>query len=173
MSNVLKKREKVILCLTIIIVIFSIAFHFVIGPVLEKYDALAKEVNVSESRLKKYLALLNRKGEIQNQYGRFSSNADSVMDGKDAPSITMANLENLAKSAGIKIIDIRPETSKKGDLIVIELRTEGAVDSYGKFIYDIETSLFLLKIKRLQFTAKTNTASLEGVFTISQPVILK
>jgi Tfp pilus assembly protein PilO len=73
MNNVLKKREKVILCLTIIIVIFSIAFHFVIGPVLEKYDALAKEINVSKNRLKKYLTLLSRKGEIQNRYGRFSS----------------------------------------------------------------------------------------------------
>jgi hypothetical protein len=85
----------------------------------------------------------------------------------------MANLENLAKGAGIKIVDIRPETSRKSDSIIIELRTEGSIDSYGKFIYDVETSLFLLKVKRLQLTAKPNTASLEGVFTISQPVILK
>ncbi len=173
MHKMLKKREKIILYVTIIIVFFSITFNFLISPVLEKYEALAKEINVSRNRLKKYMMLLVRKDEIQNRYGRFSSKLNSAADNKDALLITMANLENLAKDAGIKIIDIRPQASRKGDLIIIELRTEGSVDSYGKFIYDVETSLLLLKVKRLQFAAKPNTAALEGAFTISQPIIFK
>ncbi len=173
MHNVLKKREKIILYITIGIIFFSIAFNFITAPVLGKYDMLNKEISLNKIRLKKYLTLLNQKDEIQNKYGKFSSNLELATDTKDTLVVAMATLENLAKTAGVRIIDIRPQAAVKGDTVVIDLRTEGTIEGYTKFIYDVETSLLLLKVKRLQLTAKPNIAVLEGIFTISQPVILK
>ena len=173
MHNVLKKREKVILYLTIGIIFFSIAFNFIIAPVLSKYDTFNKEINLNKIRLKKYLTLLSQKDEIQNKYGRFSSNLELATGTKDTFVVAMATLENLAKGASVRIIDIRPQAAAKGGAVIIELRTEGKIEGYTKFIYDLETSLLLLKVKRLQLTAKPNMALLEGVFTVSQPAILK
>lgn len=173
MHSVLKKREKIILYITIGIIFFSLAFNFVIAPVLGKYGVLSKETNLNKTKLKKYLKLLNRKAEIQNKYRRFSSGAELEADTKDILVAAMATLENLAKGAGIRIIDIRPQAAVKGNTVIIDLRTEGPIEGYTKFIYDVETSLLLLKVKRLQLTAKPNVAALEGIFTVSQPVILK
>jgi len=173
MHNVLKKREKVILYLTIGVIFFSIAFNLLIAPVLGKYDAINKEVNLSKTRLKRYLKLLSQKNEIQNKYNKFSSNLTLPTDTKDTLIVAMATLENLAKGASVRIIDIRPQAVPKDDKIIIELRMEGSIEGYSKFIYDVETSLLLLKVKRLQLTAKPNMTALEGVFTIVQSFILK
>jgi len=161
------------LYITIGTIFFSIAFNFIIAPVLNKYDSFNKEINLNKVKLKKYLTLLSQKDEIQNKYGGFSSNLELATDTKDTLVAAMATLENLAKTAGIRIVDIRPQSAAKRDNVIVELRTEGTIDGYTKFIYDVETSLLLLKVKRLQLTAKPNIAALEGIFTISQPVILK
>ena len=52
--------------------------------------------------------------------------------------------------------------------ILIDLRTEGTQEGYLKFFYNIENSLALLRIKKFRLTAKTNTQTLEGSFSISQ-----
>jgi len=173
MHSILKKREKIILYMTIGIIFFSITFNFIIAPVLGKYDTLLGEINLSKIKLKKYLTLLAQKNEIQNKYSRFSANPSPATDTKDNLVVVMAALENIAKSAGVRIIDIRPQPQSRGDAVIVELRTEGSMDEYTKFIYDAETSLFLLKINRLQFTAKPNMTALEAMFTITQPVISK
>ncbi|MCK9614252.1 MAG: hypothetical protein M0R48_01965 [Candidatus Omnitrophica bacterium] len=173
MHNVLKKREKIILYVTIGIIFFSIAFNFLIAPVLDKYDTLNKEVNLNKTKLKKYLKLLGQKTEIQNEYNKFSSSLALPVDTKDTLVVAMTTLENLAKGASVRIVDIRPQASPKDDKIIIELRMEGSIEGYSKFIYDVETSLLLLKVKRFQLAAKSNMIGLEGVFTIIQPVVLK
>lgn len=173
MQSVLKKREKIILYVTIGIIFFGVVFNFVIAPVLGKYDAINKEANLNRIKLKKYLMLLAQKDQIQKKYGKFSSNLELATDTKDNLVATMATLENIAKTAGIRIVDIRPQAVPRGDAVIVDLRTEGTVEQYTKFIYDVETSLLLLKVKRLQLTAKPNMTTLEGLFTISQPVISK
>lgn len=165
----LKKRERIILYLTIGVIFFGVAFNLVISPVLEKYDLLSKEINTDKIKLKKYLTLLSQKSEIQNKYGGFSGGNISAQDTKDNLVLAMAALENIAKNSGIKIVDIRPQAGVKGNDVSVELRTEGEMEQYTKFIYDAETSLYLLKVKRLQLTAKPNKSGLEGTLTITQP----
>lgn len=169
----LKKREKLILYITITVVFLSVVFNFIVFPLAAKYGTLNREINFNKTKLRKYLQLLNQKQEIENKYGRFFSNQGSFSDSKNNLVAAMATLETLAKNANIKIIDIRPQTISKGDKVIIELRTEGQIEAYTKFIYDTEASLSLFKIVRLQLAAKANKTALEGAFTITQPVISK
>jgi len=171
MHKILSVREKLILSVTIIIAIFSIGFNFIIGPVLSKNAMLNKEIDVTRAKLKKYLSLLGQKEYIQNKYNKFSEILLSTNIGKDASVSALSEIESLAKEANIQIIDIRPESSKTVDLYkesLIELRTEGEMESYLKFLYSIENSTSLLAIKNFQLNAKPNSQVLEGNFSISQ-----
>jgi hypothetical protein len=92
---------------------------------------------------------------------------------QDSLVAALSELQNLAKNAKIRIIDLRPQqvakTNKKsGKEITIDMRAEGSMEGYLKFIYDIENSLWVLHIKKFQLLAKNNSSALEGVFTISQ-----
>jgi hypothetical protein len=79
-------------------------------------------------------------------------------------------LEALAKDAGINIVDIAPQPAQdqsgKNNEVGIDLKTEGQVEGYLKFIYSMEKSLSLLRIKRFQLNVKPNSQLLEGNFSI-------
>jgi len=173
MQKVLSKREKIILYFIFAIFPFSIVFNFLIAPVLNKYEFLNKEIAVNRTKLTRQLRLLSKKEAIQSRYSRFSSKLKPLNQEQDTYLMVLSELENLAKDANIRIIDIRPEKTGQGKTggyneILINLRTEGGIEEYMKFIYNVENSLGLLKIKRLQLTSKLNNQWLEGDFSISQ-----
>lgn len=171
MHRIFNKRERLFLYITIIVVIFSVIFNFLIVPVLKKNDALNKEISTAKAKLKRYLRLLSQKEYIQSKYSKLARGANQSESGQDTPVGTLSELKELAKGAGILIIDLRPESGRDINLykeISINLRTEGAIENYLKFIYDIENSLSLLRIKRFQLNARPNTQLLEGIFAVSQ-----
>lgn len=172
MIRVLSRRERVILYATAGVIIFAAIFNFLLAPVLTKNDNLNKEINLKRAKLKKYLWLLSQKEAIQGKYSKFSSAPGGLGQEQDALVSALSELENLAKNSGVKIIDLRPQQPAGGrDLyreILIDLRTEGEMAGYLKFIYELENSLSLLRIKKFQLSAKPNSTILEGSFSISQ-----
>jgi small-conductance mechanosensitive channel len=169
MHSIFKKRERIILYIAIAVIFFSLLFNFLLSPVIEKYDILNKKINLNQAKLQKYQALLNSKNEIENKYAKLSLSSEPLKDMTDPTVASLAALENLAKNADIKLLDIRPEQNqKKNNQNTIELRAEGSMEGYTKFIYNIGNSLMLLKIRRFQIAAKPNAQSLEGTFTIIQ-----
>lgn len=171
MQKIISKREKIILYATIGVIVFSIGFNFLFAPLLIKNDNLNKEINISRAKLRKYLRLLSQKDSIQSKYSKLSADFKVSTRQEGALVTTLSELENIAKNSNIRIIDIRPQAPKSSDLykeVIIELRTEGAMESYLNFIYTMENSLLLLRIKKIQLSAKPNTSNLEGLFSISQ-----
>lgn len=172
MQKVLSKREKIILILTVAIVIFSLAFNFLIGPLWDKNDALNREMVSVRLRLKKYLRLLKEKDALQIKYSAVSTQFNVPEAQSEALVGVLAELENIAKNALVRIVDIRPQSAagSRGPYkeALIDLRTEAGMEGYIKFIYDIENSLSLLKIKRFQLSSQPNNQLLAGIFSISQ-----
>lgn len=172
MLKILTQREKIIFYVTTGVITFAVSFNFLIAPVLTKNDALNKEINITRAKLKKYLWLLDQKDNIESKYSRFSSAFGVDGQQKNMQVGSLSELESLAKEADIRIIDIRPQSGSKGpglySQVIVDLRAEGTMEGYFKFIYSIENSFLLLKIKGFQLTAKPNTQLLEGVFSISQ-----
>ena len=170
MIKVLTKRERKILYLTTGVIIFSIVFNILIAPFFKKNEDLNKEINLTRAKLRKYLWLLAQKETIQDKYKKLSPNF-KLSGQEDTIVSVLSELENLAKNANIHIVDIRPQSSKSSNLykeFSIDLRAEGDMEGYLKFIYDIEHSLLSLTVKRLQLSIKPNTQVLEGAFTIAQ-----
>jgi hypothetical protein len=166
MIKVLNKRERGILYLAVSVFLIAVCFNFFISPLLSRNALLNKEINVARAKLKRYLRLLNQKEQIKNKYTGKLNMPEGLAENPLA--LTLAELDSLAKDTNIRIIDIRPQAAARKKEVVIDLRAEGTLDGFMKFIYDVETSLALLQIKRLQFSSKPETASLEATFTISQ-----
>lgn len=172
MQKILTKREKLILYFIGTIFIFSIAFNFLIAPVLNRYELLNKEIAAGRLRLARYLSLKGKKENIQGKYSKFAAAFKSFSQQQDTYLAVLSELENLAKGANVRIVDIRPQKSLSQGAasyseITVDLRAEAGIEEYMKFIYDIENSLWLLKIKRLQLVSKPNSQALEGNFSIS------
>ncbi|MDD5195110.1 MAG: hypothetical protein PHQ96_05510 [Candidatus Omnitrophica bacterium] len=175
MHHFITKREKLLLNSTMGVIIFGLAFHFIINPIFSENDNLNKELTVTRTKLKKYLWLISHKDVITENYKTFTS-AYKNSEAHQPQVTALTEIEDMAKGAGIRIIDIRPQISTSGpsqEEIFVEIRTEGDMDGYLKFLYDVEDSLSLVKIKKFQLTAKPNTQSLEGSFSLSRPFTLE
>lgn len=168
MQKIVTKREKAIFYITVGIIIFSIVFNFFIAPVLKRVETLNKETDIIRRKLKKYIRLLSQKAHLQDKYSKFALEQNLSNVDTDTSVSAISILQALAKGANIHILEIRPQTSGNLKEILTDLRTEGTIEDYLKFIYNIENSLMLLRIKRFQLNAKPNTQSLEGNFSILQ-----
>jgi len=169
MQRVFTKREKIIFYLTIGLAIFGVLFKFLLGPMLTRNESLNKEINYNRAKFKKYLWLISQKENLQGKYKKFYQ---SEKISSDITISALSELEQLGKASGVRIIDIRPEGITQGKdfykELLIDLRTEGAMESYLKFIYEIENSISLLIIKKLKLTARPLSTLLEGSLSISQ-----
>lgn len=172
MLKILSKRERIILYATIAVIVFAIGFNFLIAPLLTKNDVLNKEIGLTRTKLKNYLRLLAQKDYLETKYSSLSLNLKISAESLDPMTGALAEVEELAKNANIRIIDIRPQTLRLSDLypaVLMDLRSEGTMEGYLRFIYNLENSPSLLRIKKFQLSARTNTPNLEGSFSISSP----
>lgn len=170
MQRLFTKREKIIFYLAATVIVFYVIFNSLLEPVFSKNAELNKQINFTRARLIKYSRLLRQKEKIQGRINKFSSKIN-VSEKQDKLMSVLSELENLAKVANVRIVDIRPQASRGLNTykeLQIDLRTEGAMENYLKFIYDIENSLLLLKINRFQLTALPASGLLEGNFSLSQ-----
>lgn len=172
MQRLFTRREKVILSIIIALAVFSVFFNFFIAPILKKNSTLNKEISITRTKLKKYLWLVSKKEQIQEKYGKLAMDLKLPGKGEDASVTALSALESLAQSANIRIIDIRPQVSTKSIGLykesIVDIRVEGEMRNYLEFIFNLENSFTLLRIKRFQLSAKPNSQFLEGSFSISQ-----
>lgn len=173
MQRIITKREKTILFFTVGVVVFSILFNFAIVPLLNTFDTATKEIGVTAAKLEKYRHLLARKEYIERIYGKFSRDISTLGQSEGSLVEVLSELEKIAKDSGVRIVDIRPQNpgnEQNQKEVLVDLRTDGIMEQYLKFIYKIENSLSLLRIRRFQLLAKPGDKGLEGTFSISQPL---
>jgi hypothetical protein len=170
MPRIFKKREKIIFYLVVALVAASVGFNLIMEPLLAKDKLLSSEINAGRLKLKKYAQLLAQKETIENDFNKFSVPLNN--SGSQVASVSaLSEIENLAGAANIRIVDLRPQSAKTIEgykEILIELKAEGKIEDYLKFIYAVENSLFLLKIKRFVLTARVGPGLLEANLSISQ-----
>lgn len=175
MIKFFNKKEKTVFYLIAFILLLAIYFNFVIMPILDKGLSLNIEINYTKDRLIRDIKLLSKKQQlIGNSSAGLKPLLNLYNQKEDSVLLVLSELEKMAGSSKIRIIDMRPQVSIAQKKILIDLRGEGSLESFMKFIYELETSPVLLQIKKLQFNARPEATNLEGFFSISQiPLVQK
>ena len=168
MLKILSGREKIIFFAALFTVIAGFIFNFFVLPVVKKNGLLDRQIFLAQEKLYKYSLLLKQKVYIQDKYQKLSLGRIVAQNNKDPLVSALSEIEAIAKQANIRIIDIRPSEAKKQRVASIDFRAEATLEAYIEFMYNIESSLSLLRIEKFQLNAKPNTEALEGTFSISK-----
>jgi len=175
MKKLLTKRERFFVYITASAIIFAISYNRVIEPLMDKSKDLNKEISSKEIKLKKYKGFLGQGEQLEKVYKKYLLPEDNSADIQDTFLGTLRELEKLARTSSIAILDIRPDQKKRGKGSLgestIKLKTEATLKNYLTFIYKMENTPSLLKINKLQLSSKTNSDFLDGRFTIGQILI--
>lgn len=171
MLQVLSTREKIILAFTILVIVFSVLFNLLFSPLLAKNAELSGQIKIAEARIRKGYRLLSQKEALLKRFNSLPEAIKRTLSGEDTSVGILSEIERVAKASLLRIIDIRPQTGEGGlssKKTVIWLKTEGNIENYLKFIYDIENSLSFLKISEFQLSSQGGKQALEGTFLISE-----
>jgi len=162
------RREKIIFSITVGVIACAVVFNYLIIPVFERDSRLTKEISLAEAKLQRFRWLLSQKDSLNEKYNGAGSKLGAGED--NSVMAALSELEVLAKSSGIRIVEIRPEASSftrgQSRESLIELRAEGQIQGYIRFMYEIESSLSLFSIKKLQIVSRGSAGNLEARFTI-------
>jgi hypothetical protein len=171
MQKFLTKREQLIFYLTMGVIAFGVLFNIFLSPLLQEYDNLNREINLTRSKLQKYSRLISQKDYILAKYDKLSSVLKLPQENESGVLSALSEMENIAKASNVHIVDIRPQSQRGGSAYkeaYIDIRAEADLANFLRFIYGIENSFSVLKIKKFQINARPGSTALEGIFTISQ-----
>jgi len=160
----LSKRERLILTLCIGIIALSILYAFVLEPFVNMWSGLNSEIESARLKLKKSTEILKRRREIAERYKNLSGYI-KPQSGSDEEEIAqlLSEIEKLANTSNVRITDIKPKAARRSGyykIYVVEVESEGNISTFTKFIYEIQNSPQLLKVKKLSLNMKGITDNL-------------
>lgn len=174
-SNV-TKRERNLCYLTIFLIIIWIAYGFVIRPIRVKWKELNEKIELTGLKLEKNQMMIDRKEAIQREYERYALPVRMTSSEEEEMAKFLTEIESLANSSSVYIIDIKPRPIKKIKFYkkyIVELNAEGDITQISKFIYDIQNSHQLLKIDAFSLGIKgVGTNFLKCHILVSKILIL-
>lgn len=153
----LSKREKRLFYLTIAIILFWMAQGFVIKPIIIKWKEIDEKISMSVLKLEKNNKIISRQERIKREYENYASNVKMAGSDEEEMAKFLTEIESLARSASVRIVDIKPRPIKKVQLFkkyIVELVAEGDIAQVSKFIYDIQNSPQLLKVDKFSLGTK-------------------
>ncbi len=174
MLKILTKREKTMLRVAAAAIACGVYAGLFLAPALKKNDALNAKMRLTATKLQRYTQLLSQKDAIRKEYGRFISDLKTAGKKEDTMVSTLSELEGYAGNASIRLTDVRPQPAKNEGaykVILIDVRAEGSMENFLKFIYSLENSLSLLRVERLQLGSLPNSQALQGNLSISKLAI--
>lgn len=127
-----------------------LAQRWVLRPALKNGRLLDDQLAVRESRLFRDLSLLARRAEIERDFQRLPASAKK--GGPASPTSLLQEIESYARSAGVRIQDIRPASQgRRGSSVTAVFECPWPV--LARFISGLEADAGLV-IERASLTAR-------------------
>ena len=159
----LSKKEKIGLVAAAIVVALVIIDRLVISPIGNRVRRLNQEIKFSETKLSRDLRNINNKDLIEREYNKYKNyvKKTSASDEEDVANV-LGEIEALARSSGVSLVDIKPQAPKQTDLYkeyAVEVEVEGGMEQVITFLHNLNSSTHLLRTLKLRIGLKERESS--------------
>ena len=160
----LSKKERIGLVAALIVIMVVLVDKLVISPFGEKVHRINQEIDFSEKKLSRDLRNINNKDIIESEYKKYKNyvKKSSASDEEDVANI-LAEIEALARSTGVNLVDIKPQATKQADFYkeyAIAVEVEGSMEQVITFLHNLNNSTQLLRSVKLRIGLKSKESSL-------------
>ena len=171
----LSKKEKRLAKIVAALVFLAFFYSVMVEPIAKSWIKLDREILAKKSSLRKNLKMLSEDKMVETQYAEFSKLAKaSHLKEEDATS-ALVDLEKIAKDAAVFIVTIRPQSTRDAGHareIVLSVSAEAEIDSFSKFLYEVEKPEHFMRIKRFTVvSASKESRGMKCTFLISKLLI--
>jgi len=168
----LNSRETMILIITLGLVVFFLAFQFVVKPMHEKAAGINDQLRVVRAKLLKARQMVAQKSLVEARYQHLVD-LIGVVDSEDAQMPTIVTkIESAARESNIHIANIQPQKSavlKEARFLTVELEIDGQWLDIVNFLNLIQQQPNFYFINELNLEKYSGTvSSLRGRIVVSR-----
>ena len=167
----ISRREKKVVGITGGILCVILLYAFGIQPFLRQWRQAASEMVLLEVKLKRAALLAKKKSSIEEEFKTYGALLHPQESGQ-MKTQALAEIEKTSREQSLKVLEMRPlPTRRQGPFqeYLIEVSLEGTMDQLVQFIYQLQGTIALLRVERLQISAKGPQGSLlKAVMTVSR-----
>ena len=161
----LGNREKILAGAFGTFVLLFLIERFMLTPFLDRLDILDTETEAHEKKIGRLLSIDSQREEITKIFSDVKPYTEIGRTDEDALSVIMKKVEEVAKSSGIILVNMKPDmSSEKAEggckTRRLELSIEGSQKNIVKFVYQLENSKYPLSISKLDFKIKDRETNL-------------
>lgn len=168
-------RERTLVVATILILLSTVSYGFIIEPLLRAYSDLKFKIATDAKKLEKSERLIHMKDAIIAEYERYSKILKPARSDEEEIASMLKVIEATARNDNVYIMNIRPQPLKEEELhkiFSLELSAEAQIERLMKFIYDLQTGTDLLRVRRLTIRAgAAKSGQLKALMIITKPAI--
>ena len=168
----LSQREKLLLFSTLGILLAAGMYGLMLEPLVSKWKSLNEEIVQKTILLNKNLRTLQKEKPIREEFEKYSQHTG--FEGTDEETIAslLKVIEEKASATSTYITNIRPRPIRETPFykeFIFEVIAESSLDQLAKFIFELQNSKELLKVRRMTLTMKSSKRqALKGVMEISK-----
>jgi Tfp pilus assembly protein PilO len=175
MLSKFSKREQSMVIMTVAITAATLSYVFIVEPIMEAYATIDRKIKTYTVKIQKGQSLLMREEVILAQYKKYADLIRPALTDEEEIAAMLKVIEEIASQNQIQITNIRPQPVREGEFykeLIFELSAESDVRQLGKFIYEIQGSGNILRVKRLIMTSSVRPKQpLKVTMEISKPAI--
>ena len=171
----LSKRQRVLLGVTVALVSLAALQQFVYGPIVDRFHELDEEVLLKEGQLRRNLKTLATREAVLKS-APSSAYASTVRSPEEAIGGLLAEIEELARKAGLTLVNVRPKPATKIDVgtqYPVELEFETEMSPLIKFIHGLHSSNHLVRVSQLRLDPKGGRGPQVKVYLLITKTVLQ
>lgn len=154
----LSKVERIGLVVAAFVIIAVFVDRLVVNPLGVKLRRMNKEIALSEKKLAYDLRNIQNRDLIEGEYKKHKDfvKKSAVSDEEDVSNM-LAEIEALARSAGVDLVDIKPLAPRQVDFYKeysAEVTIEGGMEHIVTFLHQLNGSPQLLRAVKLRLGVK-------------------
>jgi Tfp pilus assembly protein PilO len=158
----LKKREKLLLAVTVTVVVVG-ANYLLATPLSRKWTGLERQLKNHQETLAMIKATLQREPGWQEEYDQLRQRVGQTTQQFQATSDVLKKIEEVGAATGIIISNRRPLPAVEKDVyreLPVQCTFEATIESLVKFLHGIQTGAGFMSVETLQISGKPDNPSI-------------
>jgi len=161
----LNKKEKIlVISFSVLIFVFLIE-RFIVSPFSDKLESASIKISAQEEKIARLYYMESQKQAITDAFEKAKTYIVTRENEEGSFPTIMNKIEEFAKSTGIIILKMKPETTEENEwrkyrIRRVTLSVEGYLNEIIGFLYKLENSDYPLNINRLDLKSKSRATNL-------------
>jgi len=152
-------RERYLLAGALLVILILFADFAVVKPLWNYHISLGERMVVQEKRLIRNLLNINRKEKVEREYEKLRHWIHPPSTDEEEIGKMLSEIEQKARKNKVTLVDMKPRETKAKEFYKeyrVELDAEMPMDSWVKFVYQVEAldQLMLLTVTKLTYKGK-------------------